>query len=149
MELIFNPAGIDLARDPLRASVLLKPDRLERLWWAAHNGPAVRRVWELYDLETDPGEVRDVAREKPEVARELWQRLAGWLALAPAERTARRVKLEDLSPAEVETLRSLGTSGERGVGEARARTRRRAAGRGRGLRAVLDGQPLSGLLPRQ
>jgi arylsulfatase A-like enzyme len=107
-KLIHNPAGIDLARDPLRVRVLLNPGRLERLWWAAHDGPAVKRVWELYDLQADPGEVHDLARERPEIARELWTRLAGWLALAPAERTSRRVKLEDLSPAEVETLRSLG-----------------------------------------
>ena len=107
-KLIHNPAGIDLARDPLRVRVLLDPGRLERLWWAAHDGPAVKRVWELYDLQADPAEVHDVARERPEIARELWKRLEGWLELAPAERTSRRVKLEDLSPAEVETLRSLG-----------------------------------------
>ena len=107
-KLIFNPAGIDLARDPLRVRVLLDPGRLERLWWAAHDGPAVKRVWELYDLHADPGELHDVAREKPEVARALWTQLEAWLALAPAERVSRRVELEDLSPAEVETLRSLG-----------------------------------------
>lgn len=107
-KLVHNPAGIDLARDPLRVRVLLDPGRLERLWWAAHDGPAVKRVWELYDLQADPAEVHDVARERPEVARGLWKRLESWLALAPAERTSQRVKLEDLSPAEVETLRSLG-----------------------------------------
>jgi arylsulfatase A-like enzyme len=107
-KLIHNPAGIDLARDPLRVRTLLDARRLERLWWAAHDGPAVKRVWELYDLQADPGELHDLARERPEVARALWEPLAAWIALGPAERVSRRVKLEDLSPAEVETLRSLG-----------------------------------------
>ncbi len=33
---------------------------------------------ELYDLSTDLGERRDLARERPEVAAELRQRLARW-----------------------------------------------------------------------
>lgn len=107
-KLIHNPAGIDLARDPLRARTLLDEDRLKRLWWAAHDGPAVKRIWELYDLQADPGEVHDVARARPEVARALWTPLAAWIALGPAERVSRRVRLEDLAPAEVEALRSLG-----------------------------------------
>jgi arylsulfatase A-like enzyme len=107
-KLIHNPAGIDLARDPLRVRTLLDERRLERLWWAAHDGPAVKRVWELYDLQAGPGELHDLARERPEVARALWEPLAAWIALGPAERVSRRVRLEDLSSAEVDKLRSLG-----------------------------------------
>ncbi|MBP7148034.1 MAG: sulfatase [Acidobacteria bacterium] len=107
-KLIRNLGGVDLGRDTLRAEMLLEPKELRRLWRAAHDGPGVPREWELYDLREDPRELRDLARERPEIARELWDRLAAWLAAAPPGRVSRRIDLDDLSPEAVEQLRSLG-----------------------------------------
>ena len=46
--------------------------RWKAVWGAPPAGDA---EWALYDLEEDPGELRDLARERPEILEEL---LAGW-----------------------------------------------------------------------
>ena len=68
---------------------------------------------ELYDLESDPGETRDVATEHPEVVDELGERLkklvlrarerAGAFSISPAE---------ELSEGQLEVLRGLGYIGD-------------------------------------
>lgn len=49
-----------------------------------------RRPWELYDIETDPGESRDLAAEHPSVVAELaaeWERWADRVGVIPFEET--------------------------------------------------------------
>jgi arylsulfatase A-like enzyme len=61
------------------------------------------QVSQLYDLRHDPGEREDLLRSRPEVAADLGQRLSRFLALkAPVGEHV------DLSPEELEHLRSLG-----------------------------------------
>ena len=55
--------------------------------WAVA-GPRYKLVGdELYDLETDPGEQRDVASQKPEIAASLRQEFEEWLAEVTAGKT--------------------------------------------------------------
>ncbi len=59
---------------------------------------------ELYNLETDPGELNNLVGDEPERAREMATVLSEWL-----EQTERfAVEPEDLSPRRIEELRSLG-----------------------------------------
>ena len=55
--------------------------------WAV-SGPRYKLVGgELYDLETDPGEQRDIASQKPEIAASLRHEFEEWLADVTAGRT--------------------------------------------------------------
>jgi arylsulfatase A-like enzyme len=59
--------------------------------WASICSPREGDASELYDLEADPGQTRNVAKEHPEVISQLHDRLVGWLEEhgAPAERVDR------------------------------------------------------------
>jgi len=57
---------------------------------------------ELYDLENDPGETRNLAEREPDRSRELWRRLQQW------DRTVVPRQEPMLDEAERERLRSLG-----------------------------------------
>jgi arylsulfatase A-like enzyme/Flp pilus assembly protein TadD len=65
----------------------------------------------LYDVEADPGEMHDRAREQPEVVERLREKLAELLAEAPA---APRGARSSVSAAEAEQLRALGYAAEAG-----------------------------------
>jgi hypothetical protein len=64
------------------------------------------RELELYDLEADPGETRNLVDERPEVAALLKARLWRWMANGgPAAPAPAAVRVEDQAE---EQLRSLG-----------------------------------------
>lgn len=59
---------------------------------------------ELYDLEADPGELVNLAEERPEVVAGLASRLESWMA----ETERREASGAELSPERLEALRALG-----------------------------------------
>ena len=79
-------------------------------WKLVHNtvrprgGPEV----ELYDVRSDPFDQHDVAARHPEVVARLRQRLAAWHSRAVAARRPPEAATANLSPEEIERLRSLG-----------------------------------------
>jgi tetratricopeptide (TPR) repeat protein len=85
---------------------------------------------ELYDLEADPGELRDLADERPEIARRLRGRLGELLAAAPDAGADARARVDAEA---VLALRALGYVG---------------AGTGPAPGAGLDSLALSGEDPR-
>ena len=64
--------------------------------------------FELFDLETDPGENEDVAARRPEIARRMRERLERQLAENHRLADDVRVRFEELTPEQIERLRSLG-----------------------------------------
>ena len=56
----------------------------------------------LFDLESDPGETKDVSLLHPEVLKDLSHKLDQWLETLPAERP------EELDASDIEMLRKLG-----------------------------------------
>ncbi|MCU0254328.1 MAG: hypothetical protein MUE47_07280, partial [Acidobacteria bacterium] len=58
-KLIFNPRGAALPGSAFRPGSLLTRKGVQRLWWAAHEGPGANEAWELYDLVADPGETKN------------------------------------------------------------------------------------------
>src|SRR5688572_7877879 len=64
--------------------------------------------YQLYDLENDPGETKDVLDQFPEAAERLRKELFGWM------RDASLFATDDspLSPAELERIRAQGYAGE-------------------------------------
>jgi arylsulfatase A-like enzyme len=107
-KLIHNPRGVDVARDAFRPRILLSPTRARRLWGAAHGGPGGNRRWELFDVQADPGETVNLARERPEVLRTLRHRLEAWQAQAPPGRDPKRLPKTKLPDEVREELRALG-----------------------------------------
>ncbi len=63
----------------------------------------VSGTWRLYDLQGDPGELRDVSDAQPAVARALRESLEDYMAVGVSGKT-----IEELTPEEIEHLRSLG-----------------------------------------
>ena len=64
---------------------------------------------ELYDLDADPGETRNLATEESEILLELRGRLREWIE--EQEATAAPVPDRELTPAEIKRLESLGYLG--------------------------------------
>ena len=64
--------------------------------------------FELYDLESDPGELNDVSAEHPEIVSSLSGRLAAWIGDEPSSLASEEVDLHELSPRDQEMLRALG-----------------------------------------
>lgn len=64
--------------------------------------------YELFDYRNDPFDQHDVAGENPEVVKRLGAMLAAWRAEAEAKQLSSDVGAENLSPEELERLRSLG-----------------------------------------
>jgi arylsulfatase A len=62
--------------------------------WAVRDGRYKLVEGALYDLETDPGEERDIAAEHPEIVRRLRQHFLAWFADVTAGRDYRRVPIE-------------------------------------------------------
>lgn len=75
-------------------------DGRHKLVWTPGQTPDLE--WELYDLEADPGERRNLASSEPEVRKRLEGELRRWMAVAQT-RDAR-----DPDAADLERLRSLG-----------------------------------------
>jgi arylsulfatase A-like enzyme len=71
-----------------------------REWKLIASGDDVK----LYDLRTDPAELADLAKERPETAARLRRELAGWLAANPIRLAAP----EAIDPRLYDTLRALG-----------------------------------------
>jgi arylsulfatase A-like enzyme len=63
---------------------------------------------QLFDLEADPGETRDVAAEHPEVLTELEGRLRAWLAEQPGSVGGGSVALDEATQRELRALGYLG-----------------------------------------
>ncbi len=62
---------------------------------------------ELYDIQADPREERNISRERPDAAKAMMERLrAWWAATSTADAGA-----PDEAPPDVEVLRSLGYAG--------------------------------------
>jgi arylsulfatase A-like enzyme len=74
-------------------------DGSHKLIWTPGQEPG--RDVELYDLETDPGETRDLSQEQPARVQALREKLAAWLRNG-------RVRSAAPSDADRERLRSLG-----------------------------------------
>ena len=94
-----------------RASVLGSRWRTVRdARWKLVRIPGVHGIRdELYDLETDPGETRDVAAANPEVREQLAAALDTWIATIPPEAGGLRHELDPQAARRLdEQLRSLG-----------------------------------------
>lgn len=63
----------------------------------------VSGTWRLYDLQSDPRELRDVSDAQPAVARALRESLEDYMAVGTSGKS-----IEELTPEEIEHLRSLG-----------------------------------------
>jgi arylsulfatase A-like enzyme len=70
--------------------------------------PGDRPEYELYDHREDPLNITNVAAGHPEIVERLAKVLDGWHQSARAAHIAPDAAVENLSPAEVERLRSLG-----------------------------------------
>ena len=84
---------------PYRAAICLQTierDGYSLIWSCQGN------TYELYDLRTDPGQLRNIAAREPEVV----ERLAA--AMRDAPRYWTRSVTRDFSPEELERLRALG-----------------------------------------
>ncbi len=69
--------------------------------------------YELYDLEADPGELRNLADEQGPLVAQLASLLLRWYASGPSpEEAGEPVDLEALDPKAIEMLRSLGYLGD-------------------------------------
>ncbi|MBI4718926.1 MAG: sulfatase [Planctomycetes bacterium] len=66
----------------------------------------------LYDVQTDPEEVFNLLTEKPEIAKELNDRLAAWFQAQPDYVPAVRMPGEPLDAQTLEILRTLGYVGQ-------------------------------------
>lgn len=61
----------------------IRTERYRLVEWKAPNDPVEKAEYELYDYKKDPEESKNLAREKPEVVRELRQLLASYPAPKP------------------------------------------------------------------
>jgi arylsulfatase A-like enzyme len=64
-------SGVDVSRYD-RALKMIRTDRYKYIWASDGNH-------ELYDLQADPDEEKNILAGQPDIARELDQRLAGWI----------------------------------------------------------------------
>lgn len=64
--------------------------------------------WELYDVEADPAELKNVAKERPEVTESLRRKLLEWLAKHHREGAGKGGQVEALDPRTEEMMRKLG-----------------------------------------
>jgi len=97
LPMVLNAAGAALpddrvidGRDPTSTLAGKAASPHESLFWEYNRSSAVRRdqyklvkprtgkSWELYDLAADPGETRDLAKEKPDVAARLAREFERW-----------------------------------------------------------------------
>lgn len=107
-KLIFNPRGATRPGGAFRPSSLLTRKGVQRLWWAAHEGPGANEAWELYDVVADPGETKNLYRSRPDLVARLEPPLARWKASAPASRHPKRLALEDITIDQIKQLEALG-----------------------------------------
>jgi hypothetical protein len=70
--------------------------------------PDLKPEYELFDHRQDPLDLNDVAPQHPEVVERLADYLVKWRDAALAARVDAETAAEELSPEEIETLRSLG-----------------------------------------
>jgi arylsulfatase A-like enzyme len=63
---------------------------------------------ELYDVRSDPFDLHDVAAQHPEIVARLGREIDAWHAKAAAARRPAETTPKDLSPEEIDRLRSLG-----------------------------------------
>ena len=78
-----------------------------KLIWNTHI-PDERPEYELYDHVNDPINMKDVAADHPEVVERLAEYLKNWHESALAAKLDTEAAAEDMSPEELEKLRSLG-----------------------------------------
>jgi arylsulfatase A-like enzyme len=91
------------APDARRGAMALRRGR-EKLVIAERDAPG-----ELYDLEADPGETRDLAPLRPERTAALREELLGWVARMRREAEARgTLAVPSEAPHPVDALRALG-----------------------------------------
>jgi arylsulfatase A-like enzyme len=83
---VFMEAG---TRTPSQLVIRKGPWKLVRFRAREDRERFARNGVELYDLSQDPGERRDVRSEHPEVARELEEALARWVATTPEYRPSK------------------------------------------------------------
>ena len=89
----FDTSAIDCRMRAMRAQ------RYKLIW---HEGQKV----ELFDLETDPEETRDLAASQPQIRDELLGQLKGWMVRGASGTDA--VLFESRDAESLEQLRSLG-----------------------------------------
>ncbi|HEY3174489.1 MAG TPA: sulfatase [Candidatus Polarisedimenticolia bacterium] len=107
-KLIENPTGFDRTPGRWDLRSALNMNRKQKAFELARTGREHLSRFELYDLETDPAEMRNLDRDHPEVVDELMARLRAW-----RERGAGRPRLSetpnaDLPEEVIRNLRSLG-----------------------------------------
>ncbi len=107
-KLVYNADGIDLDREPFAPGLYLRVHRVNQFWATRRGGPGRYALWSLWDLAADPGEERDLYRERPEVVARLRPLLQEWISREPADRHPERLRERDMSPELREQLRSLG-----------------------------------------
>ena len=64
--------------------------------------------WELYDLEVDPGELVNLAEQRPEVVESLRRKLLEWLASRRPVHSGQQGRIDALDPRTEELMRKLG-----------------------------------------
>ena len=79
-------------------------------WKLVHNlrKPEEMPEFELFDHRNDPLNLSNVAEANPDVVESLAARLDAWHKMAEAAREEIGAEAEDLSPEELDRLRSLG-----------------------------------------
>jgi arylsulfatase len=84
--------------------VAVRRGRWKLIWGITPDHPLLGRPPQLFDLEKDPGELHNLAEERPEKVAELRALIEPWVALG----TVKRGSMPDLDPAALERLRALG-----------------------------------------
>ncbi|MDX1631946.1 MAG: hypothetical protein R3234_08805 [Thermoanaerobaculia bacterium] len=120
-----DSSRIEEARgDPLPVAVRINEEKFFRPWREIRGDRNVAlrdgrfkgivnldpRVLELYDLEADPGELRNVADRHPEVARRMVSTARSWWEACRSRRDEHgpRQREEALPTGEIDELRALG-----------------------------------------
>jgi arylsulfatase A-like enzyme len=104
-EYVFMESG---SGEPTQLSVRHGKWKLARLRAPKDRKTFGRAELELYDLESDPDEERNLIDQQREVAKQLKRELRRWVHTTPRYRREERVEMEQLDPQTKDMLRGLG-----------------------------------------
>jgi len=88
--------------------IAVRRGRWKLIWTVQENSARLPREPQLFDLEADPGETRNLYDEHPEVVADLEPRIEPWIELG----TLRKGQMPEMSAEILESLEDLGYAGE-------------------------------------